>query len=111
MNIRMKLDKEPFELTEKGLKTIEVRLSDEKRKGLKKGDTIEFSHPELGELIVNVLDVRHYKSIDELIKLEDFSKTGGLYLDEDQWRNHILSYYPMEKQIEFGILSIEIELK
>lgn len=36
----MKLYNEPFQMIKKGEKTIELRLNDEKRRKLKKGDTI-----------------------------------------------------------------------
>lgn len=40
----MKLHKEPFMHIKSGLKTIELRLCDEKRKAICVGDEIEFSN-------------------------------------------------------------------
>ena len=40
----MKLKNEPFVSIKNGLKTIEMRLFDEKRKQIKVGDTIEFTN-------------------------------------------------------------------
>ena len=48
----MKLDTEPFNQIKNGLKKIEYRLYDEKRKKLKIGDIIEFQKlPNLNEKI------------------------------------------------------------
>ena len=40
---KMKLNESPFEMIKNGTKTIEFRLYDEKRQGVKIGDKIEFS--------------------------------------------------------------------
>ena len=42
MQHTMRLNKEPFEMIKSGMKTIELRLYDEKRKLLRIGDEIEF---------------------------------------------------------------------
>ena len=43
MVINMKLSSEPFQKIEEGIKTVELRLLDEKRKGIQIGDYIKFS--------------------------------------------------------------------
>lgn len=40
----MNLHNEPFELINKGTKTLELRLNDEKRQLLKENDIIEFTN-------------------------------------------------------------------
>ena len=54
---KMKLNESPFEMIKNGTKTIEFRLYDEKRQGVKIVDKIEFSKlPDLQEkLLVDVL--------------------------------------------------------
>ena len=42
MKHNMRLNHDPFVLIEKGSKTIELRLNDEKRSKIKVGDTIVF---------------------------------------------------------------------
>jgi len=44
----MKLLKEPYEEIRAGRKTVEMRLYDEKRRGISAGDTVFFTCPEQG---------------------------------------------------------------
>ncbi|EMF47167.1 hypothetical protein B481_1329 [Planococcus halocryophilus Or1] len=43
MEFKMGLYEGPFNSIKSGKKTVEVRLSDQKRRDLRKGDTIEFT--------------------------------------------------------------------
>jgi ASC-1-like (ASCH) protein len=110
MDYEMKLDDGPFEVMEKGLKTIEIRLCDKRREAITAGDRITFNNPSKGKLVTTVVGVEKYNNIDELIDGEDFLKTGGLYSNPTDWREHILSYYPMSEQEKFGMLSIELSI-
>lgn len=110
MNFVMKLESIPFEATKLRQKVIEVRLNDERRKGLRAGDTIEFQRlPALKEKIkVRVLAVRTYQTARELVRQEDFGKTGGIYKSLKAWEAALCGYYDAGRQAEFGLLSIEI---
>lgn len=106
----MKLSDDPFRATAKGGKTIEIRLNDERRTNLKAGDTIFFENEKFGSLEVKVIEIRKYKSMQDLINNEDFNKTGCLYKNIDDWIRAINTYYSNEQQSKFGLISIEIEL-
>ncbi|MGE4232047.1 MAG: ASCH domain-containing protein [Bacteriovoracia bacterium] len=107
----MKLDDIPFKATQSGKKIIEVRLNDDKRKEIKVGDIILFENLNDRETVmVEVVRVRKFKTLSELVKTEDFSKTGGIYRDRKHWQKSINSYYTPEKQRSFGLLVIEISL-
>ena len=75
---KMKLKEIPFERIKNGTKTVEFRLYDEKRRKIKIGDKIEFSKlPDLQEkIIVEVLDLYHEKSFNELFKTLYTDKIG-----------------------------------
>ena len=64
----MKLQKEPFKMIKFGKKIYEMRLLDEKRKGIKIGDEIEFSlYDCAGEkLVVVVEDIIQFPSFIDL---------------------------------------------
>lgn len=110
MNYFMKLDDAPFEATKLGKKQIEIRINNDERESIKPGDTITFRNKD--EVILTlVIDKRKYKNILELSKHEDFSKTGGIYSNTEEWIQHIDSYYPREDQAEKGLLALEIHLK
>jgi len=65
MNHEMRLHKEPFEMIESGIKNIEYRLNDEKRKEIKIGDTITFyKRPEeIKTIKVVVTDLKYYPDL------------------------------------------------
>lgn len=109
MKFEMKLDDSPFREMAEGRKTLEVRLSDPKREKITKGDRIIFLNP-MGEILVEVIEKRRYRDIEELTMNEDISKSGSIYKNSQDWINHIDSFYPREKQRENGILAIEIKV-
>lgn len=106
----MKLYNEPFQMIKKGEKTIELRLNDEKRRKLKKGDTIVFKNTVNGEEIaVTVLNIHIFKSFEELYKNLPLCKCG--YRDgEVPSPSHMDKYYSREKQEQYGVLGIEIKI-
>lgn len=109
MNFEMKLDDSPFREMAEGRKTLEVRLSDSKREKITTGDRIIFLNP-MGKILVEVIEKRKYKDIEELVMNEDISKAGSIYKSSQDWINHIDSFYPREKQRENGVLAIEIRV-
>ena len=52
---KMKLNKEPYELIKKGIKKIELRLNDDKRKKIKAGDTLLFINIETQKWIATTV--------------------------------------------------------
>ena len=106
----MKLYNEPFQMIKKGEKTIELRLNDEKRRKVKKGDTIVFKNTVNGEEIaVTVLNIHIFKSFEELYKNLPLCKCG--YREgEDPSPSHMDKYYSREKQEQYGVLGIEIRI-
>ena len=87
----MNLHNDPFTLIKMGFKNIEMRLYDEKRKKIKKGDTIEFTHKDTLEKIKKILGVLPdgYKEID----------FRQLYLLKDKYPK---IYNQVEKRLETG---------
>ena len=51
MTHEMKLQEVPFKMIKKGIKTIEMRLYDEKRKKISIGDSIHFTNVVTGEVL------------------------------------------------------------
>lgn len=67
MTHKMNLYHEPYEMIRNGLKTIELRLKDEKRQKIKVGDMIEFTQIETGEkLTAEVIALHRFGSFTEL---------------------------------------------
>lgn len=105
----MRLEDTPFSATEKNKKTIEVRLNDERRKGIGPGDSIRFIRiSDNRPMTRKVVTTRIYKSLKELIEKENFEATGGIYNDTDHWFQEINRYYSQDQQEEHGLLVIEL---
>ena len=106
-----RLDKIHFDKVKDGTKTVEMRLYDEKRKHLRVGDQILFRERdnELNKVRTIIRKIEVYKNFNELY---GFYNKVALGYDENQEANpkDMEKYYPIEKQNEFGVVAITIEL-
>ncbi len=113
MNHNMNLNQEPFELIAKGLKTIELRLLDEKRQGIKIGDTITFTNLSNADEQVRckVKGLFTFENFTELYNSLPLDKCGYMP-DEIKTASpkDMELYYSTEKQAKHGVVGIEIEL-
>ena len=109
----MNLQNAPFEMIRSGRKTIELRLYDEKRKLISVGDEIKFVHaaePALS-LCCRVIALHRFDSFQDLYASLPLLKCG--YTENDistASADDMDAYYSKEKQKEYGVLGIEIEL-
>ncbi len=104
---KMKLNESPFEMIKNGTKTIEFRLYDEKRQGVKIGDKIEFSRlPDLQEkLLVDVLELYQEDTFEKLFRKLSFN-------EEEVIRKirAMHEIYSPEKEQQYGVLGIKIKI-
>lgn len=107
----MKLQDEPFIKIKNGLKTVEMRLNDEKRQKINIDDDIEFTNIKTSEkLICKVLNLYKYKNFEELYKNHD-KMSIGYDKDEVSNSNDMKKYYAEDKINKYGVLGIKIKLK
>jgi len=110
---QMKLNPEPFRQIQSGQKTIELRLFDEKRRGIKIGDTIVFTNAETAEtLTATVVNLHRFESFEALYKALPLLKCG--YTSENvsvASPKDMNKYYSEEQQKKHGVLGIEIYVK
>lgn len=109
----MNLFTSPFEMIKAGIKTIELRLYDEKRQSIKIGDSITFVNTETPEDILQakVKNLYVFESFQKLYEALPLLKCGyteenihtASYADMDE-------YYSKEKQQLYSVVGIEIEL-
>ena len=108
----MKLHSSPFEMIKSGVKTIELRLYDEKRQQIKVGDTIVFTNTATGEtLSAKVKNLHRFASFAELYQNLPLLHCG--YTEEDIETAHpddMLAYYSAEEQAKYGVVGIELTL-
>ena len=109
MKHEMKLNNGPYTNIKNGTKTIELRVNDEKRQLLKIKDLIEFTNREtLEKMLVEIENLYHYSSFDELYK--HFDKVSmGYREDEEAKSTDMEEYYSKEEQEKYGVLGIEIK--
>lgn len=108
---QMNLQNKPFEKIADGSKTVEMRLDDERRKGIAAGCFIIFTNESDGrKLAARVKSVCRYNSFGQLYAATDLTKCG--YTSEEAKTasaSDMLKYYSEEKQKRYSALAIEIE--
>ena len=104
---KMKLNESPFEMIKNGTKTIEFRLYDEKRQGIKIGDKIEFSKlPDLQEkLLVDVLELYQEDTFERLFRKLSFNEEEVI-----RKTRAMHEIYSPEKEQQYGVLGIKIKI-
>ena len=97
----MKLRDMPFNEIERGKKTVELRLYDEKRKTVKLGDTLVFTNADKqGVQFCKVIGLYRYSSFEALygeISVEKYGHSG----------TDMSVYYSAEEQEKYGVVGIE----
>ena len=108
----MNLHPQPFEMISEGKKTIELRLLDEKRKQIAVGDSLVFTNTENGkELRCVVKRLQCFANFAELYVALPLDRCGYLPEELALARPEDMDiYYPPEKQAQYGVVGIEIEL-
>lgn len=105
----MKLNDSPFNKIKSGIKRVELRLNDEKRRLLNVGDIIEFTNITTKEVLyVRVTDLLYFNSFKELY--ESISKTDmGYNKEEDANCLDMLNYYSKQEEEKYGVVGIRIK--
>lgn len=108
MKHTMHLKDDYFNLIEKNLKSIELRLYDKKRKSISLGDTIEFisSCNFQNSIVVEVTNIEVFDSFKSLIKQTDKKFLGWDNLSIDDILDKLNSIYSSEDENKFGVVKI-----
>ena len=112
MTHEMKLQPEYYNFILNGTKRIEIRLYDEKRQSIKLGDTIKFlKEPELSESFnAKVTGLLRYNSFKDMFKDFDISILSDKSMTKEELIKVLEQFYTIEKQEQYGVLGIRIEL-
>lgn len=109
----MKLNPSPFSMIQKGIKTIELRLYDEKRKKISIGDTIVFCNIQNTDetILAKVTDLYIFDSFEELYKKLPLLECGYTESNVDRASaKDMEKYYSPERQKQFQAVGIRIVL-
>ncbi len=106
----MKLRREPFDNIINGIKTIELRLYDEKRQLINVGDKIMFSLIDgfSQQVETVVVKLHRFTSFRELFLTNHFCKCGCGDLSIDEAVERMRQYYTENEEEKYGIIGIEI---
>ena len=112
MEHEMKLQPEYYNFILNGTKRIEIRLFDEKRQQIKIGDTIRFlKEPKLTESFnAKVIGLLRYNSFEDMFKDFDISILSDKSMTKEELIGVLEQFYTKEKQEQYGVLGIRIEL-
>lgn len=107
---KMNLWNDSFISIKSGVKTVEMRLNDEKRSLIHCGDTIIFTNVDTKEeIFVKVIKTVLYKDFYELYKHYNKFEIGYTE-NEINDPADMYQYYPKDKIEKYGALAIEIML-
>ena len=105
----MKVQTKYYRLLKSDVKTIELRLWDEKRRQIKAGDKITFS--DLSDpddtFVAKVIALHHAPNFDELCDIISPEKAG--FATKEELIQCLQEFYTPENQQEYGVVGIEIK--
>lgn len=110
---KMILNKAPFDKINKGIKTIELRLYDEKRRLMSEGDIIEFTNVQNPNEVLKceIVKLHIFDSFEALYGNLPLLKCGYTKSDIDTASPKDMNeYYSNEKEELYGVVGIEIKL-
>jgi len=106
----MSLQPKYFDFIKDGTKRIELRLYDEKRRSIQLGDIIEFAKSDDEKFKAEVIGLLRYNSFADLFEDFDISILADSSMTKQELLEALGEFYTEEKQAEFGVIGIRIEL-
>lgn len=107
---QMNLQSKYFDFIKNGTKRIELRLYDEKRQQIKLGDSIGFSKSENEKFKVRVIGLLRYETFSDLFNDFNISVLADQSMTKQELLNVLQEFYTPEKQAQYGVLGIRLEL-
>lgn len=109
MEMIVHLHKEIFDIVKDGVKDVEIRLNDEKRKRLSVGDTLIFINrgDENEKIKAKVNNLVYFNDFTEVV---NYYKMERIYLKgttQKEYLNLMKKFYSDEKQEKYGVVAIE----
>ena len=106
----MSLQPKYFDFIKDGTKRIELRLYDEKRRSIQLGDIIEFAKSDDEKFKAEVIGLLRYNSFADLFEDFDISILADSSMTKQELLEALGEFYTEERQAEFGVIGIRIEL-
>lgn len=112
MQFEMKLREGPFYSIERGVKTVEIRLNDEKRQQLHVGDIITFTlvNDEEEKIETEVVALHKFGTFKQLLVSPLRDRCGAIHYTVEECIESMYQYYSKEQEEKYGVLAIELKL-
>ena len=107
---KMNLQDKYYDFILNGSKRIELRLNDEKRQLIKVGDVIEFSNSKNDNFSAKVVGLLNYSNFKNLFNDFNIDILADKSMTKDELLSVLGKFYTPQKQEEFRVLCIMIEL-
>ena len=108
----MHLDARAFDLIKSHIKTIEVRLNDDKRKKILEGDSIYFvknsQRPQVLKTVVQ--SISHFASFDEVFSACDSTALGFRDATMMEYLEEMYSIYTDEEEYTYGVVAFHLKV-
>ena len=105
----MKVQTKYYHLLKSGIKTVELRLMDEKRQQIKAGDSITFSdlsNPQ-DTFMAEVIALHYAPSFDKLCDIIQPRQAG--FSTKQELIDCLQEFYTPENQQKYGVVGIEVK--
>lgn len=106
----MNLQPTYYDFIKYGTKRVELRLYDEKRQEIRLSDEIEFTKSETEKFNAKVVGLIRYNSFEELFQDFPIEILSDKSMTKDELLNVLGEFYTEDKQREFGVIGIRIDV-
>ena len=110
-SVIMRLDRNNFDRIKAGTKVWEIRLNDDKRKGINPGDSIVFMRrPELEERLPMVVEEKLlFSDVQRLLDKVALGEIAPPEMTEVEWIQSFLSHYRPEELVQYGVVAFKLK--
>jgi len=106
-NVNMHLEKEIYELVKNGIKDVEIRINDEKRRRLKVGDIITIINRGNEETMnVKIVSLEYFSSFSECADNFDIRRLYSDNFNKEEYVKLLYNFYNEEEENEYGVVAI-----
>lgn len=110
-SVVMRLDRRDFDRMKAGAKTWEIRLNDEKRKGIAVGDEIVFMRrPELEDRLPMIVEERlFFSDLQRLLDKVPLKEIAPEGMSEVEWIQSFMTHYRPDELVTHGIVAFKVK--
>ena len=105
------LDEDIFSLVKDGIKDVEVRVNDEKRRKLSIGDNVVFLNRgnESETLSTTITSLDYYDNFESLVKNYSIERMYKEGLSKEDFIKLLERFYTKEEQEEYGVVALVLK--